>query len=247
MIMNKYTALVTGASGGIGQVIAEQFVRSGYKTILHYHSNKETVRQLKTKLEEEGFEEIHLLQADLSNPDKLDDALTRLNQENIHVDILINNAGIKDDAMAHKMTDEQFKKVLETNVLGTFYITKRLIPSMRKNKYGRIINISSGLAQHGGKAKLNYGASKAAIENMTKNLAVELGPYGITVNTVAPGLIETEMTKAVTKQEKEAYRKKIPIRRLVEAKDVAHACLFFADEKSSAISNQVIGVNGGLR
>jgi len=180
-------------------------------------------------------------------PNSVQESIDALVEKNIVVDVLINNADIKDDAMAHKMTDEQFKHVVETNVMGTFYITKRILPMMRKQKYGRIINISSGLAQHGGLAKLNYGASKAAIENMTKNLAIELGPFGITVNTVAPGLIETEMTKAVTEKEKDAYRKKIPIRRLVEAKDVAHACLFFADEKSSAISNQVIGVNGGLR
>lgn len=245
--MNKRTALITGASGGIGQEIARHFAHAGYKTILHYYSNKKTVQELKDRLVEEGYDELYLMQADLSDPTSIDSALKKLEDQNIHIDVLVNNAGIKDDAMAHKMPDEQFKKVLETNVLGTFYITKRIIPNMRKQKYGRIINISSGLAQHGGKAKINYGASKAAIENMTKQLAVELGPYGITVNTVAPGLIETDMTKDVTEKEKDAYRKKIPIRRLVEAKDVAHACLFFANEKSSAISNQVIGVNGGLR
>lgn len=245
--MNNRTVLITGASGGIGQEIAKSFIKEGYHTILHYHSNKQSVEHLKQTMAQEGYKSIELLQADLSDPNSVQASIDALVEKNIVVDVLINNAGIKDDAMAHKMTDEQFKNVVETNVMGTFYMTKRILPMMRKQKYGRIINISSGLAQHGGKAKLNYGASKAAIENMTKNLAIELGPFGITVNTVAPGLIETEMTKAVTEKEKEAYRKKIPIRRLVEAKDVAHACLFFADEKSSAISNQVIGVNGGLR
>jgi 3-oxoacyl-[acyl-carrier protein] reductase len=245
--MHKRTALITGASGGIGQAIAKRFIEDGYQTILHYHSNKEPLEHLKKEMESKGYKDIRLLQIDLSSSEDVEDKIKKLKEENKTIDVLINNAGVKEDALAHKMTDEQFERIIHTNVMGTFYITRRIIPFMRKQKYGRIINISSGLAQHGGYAKLNYGASKAAIENMTKNLAVELGPFGITVNTVAPGLIETDMTKNVTEKEKDAYRKKIPIRRLVEAKDVAHACAFFADEQSGSISNQVIGVNGGLR
>ncbi|MCF7926572.1 MAG: SDR family oxidoreductase [Candidatus Izimaplasma sp.] len=245
--MSKRTVFITGASGGIGRAIAKRFIVDGYKTILHYNTHKNRVKELKDEMESEGYEDMYVFGANLTNPKELDTLVKRLEKDDIVIDVLINNAGIKMDAKIDDMTDDQFKSVIETNVTGTFMLTKRFIPMMKQQNYGRIINISSGLAQHGSVGKINYGASKAAVENMTKNLAYELGPYGITVNTVAPGLIETEMTKDVTDKEKEAYIQKIPIRRLVEGKDVAQVCAFFADERSGSISNQVVGVNGGLR
>lgn len=245
--MKNRTVLVTGGSGGIGQEIVRRFVEEGYFTIIHYNSHKGRAETLQKELQTEGFDNTLIVGANLTNTKELDGLLDTLKDKGLTVDILVNNAGVKDDALVDEMSDEQFKAVIDINITGTFMITKRFIPMMKEQQYGRIINISSGLAQHGGIGKINYGASKAAIENMTKNLAKELGPDGITVNTVAPGLIETEMTEDVTDKQKEEYINRVPIRRLVEAKDVAHACLFFADEKSSAISNQVIGVNGGLR
>ncbi|MEC9485308.1 MAG: SDR family NAD(P)-dependent oxidoreductase [Candidatus Izemoplasma sp.] len=245
--MKDRTVLVTGGSGGIGQEIVKRFVHDGYFTIIHYHSHAKRAEALQKELFTKGYENTMVVGADLTNPKEIDDLISTLEEKHIIVDILINNAGIKDDDRLEDMSDQQFKKVIEINVSAPFMLTKRIVPMMKNQRYGRIINISSGLAQHGGIGKINYGASKAAIENMTKNLAKELGPSGITVNTVAPGLIETEMTEDVTDKAKEEYISRVPIRRLVEAKDVAHACAFFADERSSAISNQVIGVNGGLR
>lgn len=223
------------------------FIRNGYQAILHYHANKEAVTKLKEKLNKEGFTSIYCMQADVQDSASLDALVNNLKAKDLSVDVLINNAGIKHDSPTETMSDEDFEHVLKTNVLGTFMLTKRVIPMMKESAYGRIINISSGVAQHGRKNGANYGASKAAVENMTKTWAQELGPYGITVNTVAPGLIETDMTKDVDDKTKEAYINKIPLGRLAKPNDVAHACLFFADEKSSMISQQVIGVNGGLR
>lgn len=245
--MKQRTVFVSGGSGGIGSEIVRRFVKDGYFTIIHYNHQQDRAKALQQSLQTKGFDNTFIVGANLTKPNELDDLIDTLKQKNIVVDILINNAGIKADNRIEDMSDEQFKKVIDTNVTGTFMLTRRLVPMMKEQKYGRIINISSGLAQDGGIAKINYGASKAAVENMTKNLAKELGPYGITVNTVAPGLIETEMTEDVTAEQKEEYIKKVPIRRLVEGKDVAQACAFFAEEKSGAISNQVVGVNGGLR
>ncbi len=245
--MKDHTVFVSGASGGIGSAIAEKFIRSGYKTILHYHSNKDAVIKLKAKLENEGFDDIYIMRADLEDSTSLDNLLDTLEASNLTVDILINNAGIKHDSPTETMSDDDFERVLKTNVVGTFMITKRFIPFMKKASFGRIVNISSGVAQHGRKNGANYGASKAAIENMTKTWAQELGPYGITVNTVAPGLIETDMTQDVGEEAKASYIEKIPLGRLATPEDVAHACLFFANEDSGMISQQVIGVNGGLR
>ncbi|MFW6319146.1 MAG: SDR family NAD(P)-dependent oxidoreductase, partial [Bacillota bacterium] len=230
--MKNRTVFVSGASGGIGSAIAENFIRNGYKTILHYHNNKDAVITLKAKLENEGFDDIYIMQANLESSSSLDQLIDTIEAKKLTVDVLINNAGIKHDSPTETMSDNDFERVLKTNVVGTFMLTKRLIPTMKKQGYGRIINISSGVAQHGRKHGVNYGASKAAIENMTKSWPQELGPYGITVNTVAPGLIETDMTSDVDEETKTSYIKKIPLGKLAKPNDVAQACLFFADEQS---------------
>ncbi len=245
--MKTRTVLITGASGGIGQAIAKRFALDGYQTILHYNKNPESVESLKHALEKLGCSNVLTLGGDLTDPKELDAMVAFISAQNITVDVLINNAGIKAEAPIDLMSDAVFASVMRTNVNGAFMITKRLVPAMKKQKYGRIINITSGIAKDGMANQVNYGASKAALENMTKSLAQELGPYGITVNSVAPGLIETNMTRDISREIKDAYIKKIPIKRLVEAKDVAQACAFFADERSGAISSQMIGVNGGLR
>ena len=245
--MKRRTVLITGASGGIGQAIAARFAFDGYQTILHYNHNADKVEDLMKKLEQEGCTNLLSIGGDLTNPKELNAMIEALTKKNITVDVLINNAGIKEDSPVDTMDDEVFASVMRTNVNGAFMITKRLVPAMKKQHYGRIINVTSGVAKDGKPNQVNYGASKAALENITKSLAQELGPYGITVNSVAPGLIETNMTKGVSKAQKDAYRDKVPIKRLVEGKDVAQACAFFADERSSAISSQMVGVNGGLR
>ncbi len=240
------TVLITGAAGGIGQAIAKRFAAEGYQVVLHYNTNSEGAMTLKKTLEKTGAN-VFVSGADLKDPAAVDRLLEALQDHHIHVDVLINNAGIKADGPIDEMADATFTDVLRTNVEGPWFLIKRLVPAMKEKGFGRIINITSGVAKEGRANQTNYAASKAALENLSKSLARELGPYGITANAVAPGLIMTPMTADVPEAQKEAYIDKVPIKRLVEAEDVAHACAFFADERSGAISGQIIGVNGGLR
>lgn len=244
--MKRRTVCITGATGGIGEAIARRFAAEGYELVLHYHQNDEKAESLKKALEKKG-QNVYVLKGDLSDAASLDTMLKSLDDNNVAVDVLINNAGIKIDAPIEAMTDQAFENVMRINVNGPWMLMKRLVPKMKKAGYGRIINITSGVAKDGNLNQTNYGASKAALENITKSLAREVGKDGITVNAVAPGLIETEMTKDVDSEHKKAYIKRVPINRLVETEDVAQACAFFADEKSGAISGQILGVNGGLR
>lgn len=244
--MKKRTAFITGATGGIGEAIAQRFSKEGYHLVLHYHQNDEKARALKKTLVKKD-QHVLLLKGDLSDEKTLASMLERLVENDVMIDVLINNAGIKIDAPITKMSDEDFKKVMQINVNGAWMLMKRLVPLMQQQGYGRIINITSGVAKDGNVNQTNYGASKAALENITKSLAREVGQDGITVNAVAPGLIETTMTKNVDEAHKKAYIERVPIRRLVECQDVAQACAFFASEKSGAISGQILGVNGGLR
>ncbi len=243
--MKQRTVLITGATGGIGQAIASRFAKEGYRIVIHYNKNLSAADQLKEALNDQT--DVYVVGGDLTNLSELDGVVSFLSDHKLTVDVLINNAGIKSDAPVDDMGDDVFASVLRTNVEGPWYLTKRLVPAMKKQGYGRIINITSGVAKEGRANQSNYAASKAALDNLTKSLARELGADGITVNSVAPGLIETNMTKDVSDEHKQAYIERVPIKRLVKAKDVAQACVFFASEDSGAISGQILGVNGGLR
>ncbi len=240
------TVLVTGGSGGIGQAIVQAFAEKKYHVIIHYNRSKDKAEALKIRLEKVGLT-VDIIQGDLLNPSSLDAMMHELSKRQLVVDVLINNAGLKNDNPIDAMPDDDFIRVMQVNTEGPWKLMKRLVPSMKKQGYGRIVNITSGVAKEGRANQTNYAASKAALENLTLSLGKELGPFGITVNAVAPGLIETPMTEDVDQDTKEAYIKRVPIGRLVKAEDVAHACLFFADEKSGSISGQIVGVNGGLR
>ncbi len=240
------TVLITGASGGIGEAIARRFADEQYHVILHYHKNSDAIKRLEKALKHEGAT-VDILGCDLLSANEIDGLVASIKAKNISIDVLINNAGIKRDAPITEMDDEQFSSVMRVNVDGPWLLIKRMVPMMKAKKAGRIINITSGVAKEGRANQTNYAASKAALDNLTRSLARELGPYNITVNSVAPGLIETDMTKNVSDEDKQNYITRVPIGRLVEAKDVAQACVFFADPKSGAISGQVLGVNGGLR
>lgn len=240
------TVLITGASGGIGQAIARRFGEEGYRVILHYNKSKKAIDGLFEELKEANVE-VLAFGCDLLDADSIDHFVKRLETEKVHVDVLVNNAGIKEDGLITEMDDAVFEKVMRVNVDGAWKLTKRIVPMMQAKGEGRIINITSGVSKDGRAMQTNYAASKAALDNLTRSLARELGQYGITVNSVAPGLIETEMTKSVSAEQKAEYIKNVPIGRLVKAEDVAQACVFFADLKSGSISGQVLGVNGGLR
>jgi len=244
--MEKQTALITGASGGLGSAIALTLAENGFKVALHYRSSEKKALNLKNTLEDKGFE-ASVVQGDLTSKDDIRDIVQKTLDKYGRIDVLVNNAGALGDAPIDEMSLEAFDRVMDINLRGPWLLTKEVVPHMKKRAYGRIVNISSGVGSHGAANKSNYGASKGAINTLTKSLCKELGPFGITVNAVEPGMIETEMTSYVDDETKEAYISRIPRGKLARPKDVAHAVHCFASEEASMISGQIIGVNGGLR
>jgi len=240
------TVFISGATGGIGEAIAEAFLESGYFAVLQYNQNLARVKALTERFNSLNYK-FKWVKVDLLNQASLDVALRTLEEEQIIVDVLVNNAGVKHDGSLETLDYAMFDKVMRVNVDGPWLLSKALLPHLKQSGTGRIINITSGVARDGRLNQTNYAASKAALENITRSLAKELGKYQITVNAVAPGLIETNMTKDVSDEVKENYVQSVPIGRLVKASDVAHACLFFASWESGSISSQILGVNGGLR
>lgn len=186
-------------------------------------------------------------QVDLLNVESIQALMQAIEASNINVDVLINNAGLKHDASIEDMDYSDFEKVMKANLDGPWLLSKALISHLKHRAHPRIINISSGVAKEGRANGSNYAASKAALENLTISLAKELGQYHITVNAVAPGLIDTPMTEDVDAAQKQAYIQRVPLNRLVKPIDIAHACLFFASVDSHNISSQILGVNGGIR
>lgn len=238
----KY-ALVTGASRGIGRAIAVQLARDGYSVIINYLKNHEAARETLRLVEEAGGTG-ELLPFDVSGPEEINAALDDWEGRHAdeHIDVLVNNAGIVADELMIDMTPGQWHSVVDTNLNGFFYITRRVIPGMLMAHHGRIVNMSSIAGQHGNVGKVNYSAAKAAIIGVSRALSAELAPKRITVNAVAPGLIETEMPGDVSPSE---LRRTIPMGRMGKPQEVADLVSFLVSDKASYISGQVIGVNGG--
>jgi 3-oxoacyl-[acyl-carrier protein] reductase len=236
------TVLLTGANGGIGHEIARMFLEKDYRVYMVYHQHYNRLEPLL-----ETFEHAHMIQCDLLNKENVKGMIYEITSKTNSIDILINNAGVKKDGAIDLLSDEDFMHVLEVNFLSVWHLIKTVVPFMKRAGFGRIINITSGVAKEGRANQSNYASSKAALENLTRSLAKELGPYKITVNAVAPGLIKTDMTKGYSDELFTTYKENVPIKRLVSARDIGTACLFFAQDESSAISGQILGVNGGLR
>ncbi|MFP4078954.1 MAG: SDR family NAD(P)-dependent oxidoreductase [Candidatus Izemoplasmataceae bacterium] len=244
--MLERIALVTGASGGLGRAISSRLARDGFRVVLHYRSHEDKAKQLQNELLEEGLDALRM-QADLQKRSDAERLMDTIIEKYGRIDVLVNNAGVIKDNPIDAMPDEDFDFVMDVNVKGPWLLSKLAVPHMKKQGYGRIVNISSGTGSHGGANKSNYGASKGAINTLTKSLAKELGPFGITVNAVEPGMIETEMTRDFDPEMKKNYRSRIPRGKQAEPKDVAYAVSFFASEECDMISGQLLGVNGGLR
>ncbi|MFP4287414.1 MAG: SDR family oxidoreductase [Candidatus Izemoplasmataceae bacterium] len=236
------TVLLTGANGGIGHVIAKDFLDQGYRVYMLYNRHSDRIKPLS-----ELYPFAYMIQCNLQDKEALKSTILKIKDEANTIDVLINNAGIKKDGAIDALSYEDFHNVIDTNFLSVWQLIKEVVPLMKLNHYGRIINITSGVAKEGRANQTNYAASKAALENLTRSLAKELGPFGITVNAVAPGLIETDMTKGYGQNLFDSYKENVPIKRLVTPKDISTACQFFAQESAGAISGQILGVNGGLR
>ena len=244
MLMGK-NAIITGGVRGIGKAVAEEFCKNGANVMLCYKSNteaaKSTVKELakyKTKVE--------IIQGDVADPDYAKEVIEKTKEIFGSVDILVNNAGITNDKLLMRMTEDDFKSVIDTNLNGAFYFLKEASQVMIKQRSGRIINMSSIVGVRGNPGQINYCASKAGVIGMTLSAAKELGRRGITVNAIAPGFIDTDMTSVLTEEQKTGTLAAISLGRMGEPQDIANAVLFLASDSASYITGQVMCVDGGM-
>ena len=243
---NRKVVLVTGAARGIGKEIACKMAKEGYDIAINYRTYNEELENLKTQLETNYNINCALVQGDVSKFEDAEKMVKDTIEKLGKIDILVNNAGITKDGLLMRMSKEDFEDVIAVNLLGTFNVTRNVIPSMIKQKSGRIINISSVVGVAGNAGQTNYSASKAGIIGFTKSLAREVASRNILVNSIAPGFIETDMTNVLSETQKENIYTQIPLKRMGSANDVANLVNFLSSEESSYITGQVINVDGGM-
>lgn len=242
--MNK-VAFITGATRGIGRQIAITLAKEGFDIAINYRKENEDLIETQ-KMVEDQMVKCFTVQGDVSSFKDSERMVKDIIEEFNHIDILVNNAGITKDMLLMRMKKEDFESVIDVNLVGTFNITKNVIPYMMKNRSGRIINVSSVVGISGNAGQTNYSASKAGIIGFTKSLAKEVGSRNILVNAVAPGFIETQMTDVLKDEVKEEISKTIPLKRMGTVEDVANVVKFLASKDSSYITGQVINIDGGM-
>jgi len=238
--------LITGGSRGIGEKIAERFAQAGYNLIINYVSNIENVEELETKIKGNANIEILFIQSDVTSFESCENMVNEAIEKFGHIDVLVNNAGITKDTLLMRMKEEDFDKVINVNLKGTYNVTKNVIPYMMKQKYGKIVNISSVVGVSGNAGQANYAASKAGIIGFTKSIAKELASRNILANCVAPGFIKTDMTDILSDSVKESINSQIPLKKMGTAKEVANAVYFLGNEENTYITGQVLNVDGGM-
>ena len=245
MLLDGKTALVTGASRGIGRAIALRLAAEGARVAINYAGNVKAAEEVKAAVEAAGGAAI-LCQADISDSAAVEAMVADVVKEFGTIDILVNNAGITRDTLLMRMKDEDFAKVLDTNLKGVFYCTKAVAKLMMKKRSGRIVNMASIVGLVGNAGQTNYAAAKAGVIGFSKSAAKELASRGITVNAVAPGFIGTDMTADLPESVKEKALSDIPLGRAGQPEDVANAVLFLASDQASYITGQVVNVDGGM-
>ena len=242
---NAKVALITGATRGIGKQIALELASQGYNIALNYRKQNEELEALKKEIESQNVKCLTVY-GDVSNYEDVEKFIKEIIKEFGKIDVLVNNAGITKDMLLMRMKKEDFEQVIDTNLVGTFNVTKNVIPYMIKARNGKIVNISSVVGISGNAGQTNYSASKAGIIGFTKSLAKEVASRNINVNAIAPGFIKTYMTDVLKEEVKEEISKTIPLKRMGEAKDVANLVKFLVSEESNYITGQVINVDGGM-
>ena len=245
MHLTGKNALVTGGSRGIGRAICLELARQGANVAVNYAGSAQAAEEVAAACKEMGVDAF-AVQADVADAAAVDamvkEAIARFGR----VDILVNNAGITRDKLALQMKEEDFDAVLDTNLKGAFLCMTAVYRPMMKQRYGRIVNLSSVVGLRGNAGQANYAASKAGLIGMSKSIAKELASRGVTVNLVAPGFIDTDMTAVLPDSAREALMKSIPMARLGQPEDVAKAVAFFASEEAGYITGQVLCVDGGM-
>jgi len=232
--------LITGSTGGIGNALVKKFV-SLDGSVLATGTNSEKLDDLKKK-----FPNINILKFDISDHSKIEEFIENVASQLNGLDILVNNAGINMDNLSLRMKDEEWKKVIDVNLGSTFFLCKHAIKKMLKNKYGRIVNITSIVGHTGNLGQSNYAASKAGIIGMSKSLAIEYAKKNITINCVSPGFIQSKMTDNIIESIKSVLTSRIPMSKLGTGEDVANTVAFLSSDAASYITGETVHVNGGM-
>jgi len=245
MDLKNKVAIVTGGAAGIGRVISLELAKNGAIVVINYNRSEKAASNLVEEIRSFGGTAL-AIQADISSYKDAEKLVAQTIDHFGTLNILVNNAGITDDALILRMQEEQFDRVINTNLKGVWNMCKNAAKPLLKSGYGRIINISSVSGILGNAGQSNYSAAKAGVIGMTKSLAREFSSRGVTVNAIAPGFIETEMTEKLSSEIRDAWKNQIPLKRFGQAQEVAYSVLFLASEKAAYITGHTLEVDGGL-
>ena len=237
-------ALITGASRGLGKAIAERLAKEGYAVIVNYNNSEKAARETVENIEAAGGK-AELMKLDVKEGSQVDAAIEAWEAAHPedYIAVLVNNAGVREDSLLVFMQDEQWDKVMETTLGGFFYLTRRVVKNMMTHRNGRIVNISSVSGLTGMQGQCNYAAAKAGLIGASKALALEVAPRKVTVNVVAPGFIDTDMTSEL---DQDMIKKTVPLGRIGKPEEVAALVAFLASKEAAYITGQVISINGGV-
>lgn len=243
--LNGQVAIVTGGSRGIGRRVCERLAELGAHVVVNFSQNAAAAEQVVAEITNSGGS-TEALGFDVSNASAVDKAFADVISRHGRLDILVNNAGIAVDGLTMRMKPEDWQRTIDINLSGCFYCARAAMKPMMKARYGRVINVSSVIGETGNAGQAAYSASKSGIFGLTKSLAQEMGSRGITVNAITPGFIATDMTKAMSEEQKTELLKRIPLGRLGGVDDVADVIIFLTLPGAAYVTGQIVGVNGGL-
>jgi len=240
---NNKTVIVTGATRGIGKAIATAYLEAGATVIGTYHSNKTAADAM---LSEFSGKNLSLYPFDIADYEAVESFYKTIEEQDVKIDILVNNGGIRRDSVLAMMKSEDWHQVINTNLNGAYHMSKFAVHNMMRQRFGRIVNLTSPMSREAFAGQSNYAASKGGLESMTRSLAKEVASRGITVNCVSPGFIETELIQDLDEATVKSYKKMVPMRRFGKPEEVADAVLYLSQDKSAYITGTILEISGGL-